>query len=285
MPSFDPDLENELRSLVKRRLQDDLDLRPHAAVEARWIVQHALNKSVNGEQVRVLAQSMTTQRLNGAPLSRIFGEAEFYGLPVGVNQATLDPRNDTEALIDLILDHIDDRPLSVLDLGTGTGCIPIALLSERQNWRALGVDLAPEAVRQARLNRDDDRLSDYQLVSRLDFAVSDWFDGLGDKAVYDLIVSNPPYLTAQEMTELDASVRGHDPDLALDGGPDGLAPYRVIFDQALAWLSAAGWVAVEIGWQQKDDVTAIAMANGFQLIAARQDLGQRDRAMLFQRVN
>lgn len=285
MPQFDPDLEIELRSLVKRRLQDDVNLRPHAAVEARWIVQHALEHGINAEQVRVHAQTMATQRLGGRPLSRIFGEAEFYGLPIGVNQATLDPRNDTEALIDLILDHIDNRPLSLLDLGTGTGCIPIALLSQRSQWRALGVDLAPDAVSQARMNRDDGRLSPYQLPNRLDFAVSDWFDGLVGDMAFDLIVSNPPYLTAQEMIELDASVRGHDPNLALDGGPDGLTPYRVIFDQALPWLTAAGWVAVEIGWQQKDDVTAIATAKGFRLIADRQDLGQRDRALLFQRVN
>jgi len=98
-------------------------------------------------------------------------------------------------------------------------------------------------------------------------------------------VSNPPYLTSEEMADLDASVRGYDPTLALDGGPDGLAPYRLILGQAPAWLSETGLVAVEIGWQQKDDVVSIAKKSGFRLLDARQDLGQRDRALLFQRVN
>ena len=91
MSRFDPDLESELRALVKRRLQDDPNLRVHAAVEARWIVQHAMDNSRNGEDARTSVQSMATKRLAGVPLSRIFGEAEFYGLPIGVNDATLDP--------------------------------------------------------------------------------------------------------------------------------------------------------------------------------------------------
>ena len=285
MSRFDPDLEGELRALVKRRLQDDPNLRVHAAVEARWIVQHAMDNSRNGEDARTSVHAMATQRLAGVPLSRIFGEAEFYGLPIGVNDATLDPRNDTEALVDLVLAHLEDQPLRLLDLGTGTGCIPIALLSCRHQWRATGVDLAPEAVRQAEQNRDDPRLASHQLNARLGFLVSDWFDALDVDVAYDLIVSNPPYLTSQEMVDLDASVRGYDPSLALDGGPDGLAPYRLIFSQAAAWLHQTGMVAVEIGWQQKDDVVSIAKKSGFRLLDARQDLGQRDRALLFQRVN
>ena len=285
MTRFDPDLESELRALVKRRLQDDPNLRVYAAVEARWIVQRALATSQNGEDARTSAQSMTTQRLGGAPLSRIFGEAEFYGLPMGVNDATLDPRNDTEALIDLVLAHLDDRPLRLLDLGTGTGCIPIVLLAHRPQWRATGVDLAPEAVSQALQNRDDKRLMEFQLGGRLDFLVSNWFDGLGNDARYDVIVSNPPYLTSSEMDNLDVSVRGHDPILALDGGSDGLVSYRAIFEQGASWLGPKGLVAVEIGWQQKGDVISIAEKSGFRLLDARQDLGQRDRALLFQRVN
>ena len=285
MSRFDTDLESELRALVKRRLQDDPNLRVYAAVEARWIVQHALDNSLNGEDARTSVQSMTTKRLAGVPLSRIFGEAEFYGLPIGVNDATLDPRNDTEALVELVLAHLEDRPLRLLDLGTGTGCIPIALLSCRHQWQATGVDLAPEAVSQAEQNRDDPRLALHQLSARLDFLVSDWFDALDRDGAYDLIVSNPPYLTSTEMVDLDASVRGYDPTLALYGGPDGLAPYQLIFGQAPAWLSQTGLVAVEIGWQQKDDVVSIAKQSGFRLLDARQDLGQRDRALLFQRVN
>ena len=281
---FDQDLAFELRALAKFRFQQSEDLKPHAAVEARWIVEQAIAASSDGEAARATAQMMVSRRLAGEPLSRIFGEAEFYGLPIGVNHATLDPRNDTEALVDLVLTHADNSHKKLLDLGTGSGCISIALLARRPTWHGLGVDLSGDALACARANRDDPRLHQFRLVDRLNFAQSDWFSNISPDSKFDLVVSNPPYLTQTEMRNLDKSVQGFDPVLALDGGHDGLGAYRQILQSVSNWLAPGGLVGLEIGWQQRDAVVTIASENAFELVEVRQDLASRDRAVVLQEI-
>jgi release factor glutamine methyltransferase len=217
------------------------------------------------------------RRLAGEPVWRILGEREFWGLTFRLSSATLEPRPDSETIVEAALAQLGlrrDEPLSILDLGTGTGCLLIALLSECRQARGLGVDLSDEACRMAAGNA---RLNG--LEARAAFRQGDWTQGLG--GAFDVIVSNPPYIPASEIANLSVEVREHDPRLALDGGADGLAPYRIFARSLPPLLAPGGFIVFEIGAGQKADVVAIMAAGGLELQASRHDLGGHERALIF----
>jgi release factor glutamine methyltransferase len=217
------------------------------------------------------------RRLAGEPVWRILGEREFWGLTFRLSPATLEPRPDSETIVEAALARLGlrrDEPLSILDLGTGTGCLLIALLSECRQARGLGVDLSDEACRMAAGNA---RLNG--LEARAAFRQGDWTQGLG--GAFDVIVSNPPYIPASEIANLSVEVREHDPRLALDGGADGLAPYRIFARSLPPLLAPGGFIVFEIGAGQKADVVAIMGAGGLELQASRHDLGGHERALIF----
>lgn len=217
------------------------------------------------------------RRVRGEPVYRILGRREFYGLDLGLSRDTLEPRPDTEALVDLVFDLIKDirrEPLEILDLGTGTGAICLALLSQLPEARGTGTDLAPGALAQAAANAEANGLGD-----RFSTVESRWFEKIA--GLYDVIVSNPPYISSHVIPELDREVREHDPLLALDGGTDGLDAYRDIAAGSAAFLKAGGIVAVETGYDQKKSVRAIFESAGFVEIAAVKDLAGNDRAQAF----
>lgn len=214
------------------------------------------------------------QRAGREPIGRIIGAREFWGLTFAVTPATLEPRPDSEAVIEAILAA---RPTAarVLDLGTGTGCLLIALLHEWREAQGLGVDISPEALQCARRNAEHHGLGD-----RAQFAVSNWFANV--QGQFDVIVANPPYLSKADMAELAPEVR-HDPPAALTGGDDGLDAYRTIFSNASRHLAVDGIIAVEIGAGQKDDVVALAIKNEFKLCGEKSDLSGRCRCLVFAR--
>jgi release factor glutamine methyltransferase len=217
------------------------------------------------------------RRLAGEPVWRILGEREFWGLTFRLSPATLEPRPDSETIVEAALARLGlrrDEPLSILDLGTGTGCLLIALLSECRQARGLGIDLSDEACRMAAGNA---RLNG--LEARAAFRQGDWTQGLG--GAFDVIVSNPPYIPASEIANLSVEVREHDPRLALDGGADGLAPYRIFARSLPPLLAPGGFIVFEIGAGQKADVVAIMAAGGLELQASRHDLGGHERALIF----
>lgn len=219
------------------------------------------------------------RRLEGEPVFRIIGSRPFRGLNLAMSADTLEPRPDTEALVDLALSQLaaQDRlqqHLSILDLGTGTGAIGLAMLAELPDASAVLTDISAGALKTARENAAANNFA-----SRAQFLESNWFDAVSGR--FDLIMSNPPYIPSAIIAELDIEVRNHDPLRALDGGPDGLDPYRVIARDALAHLQPAGLVAVEIGHDQAAPVTAIFEAAGYRLLELRKDLGGRDRALAF----
>lgn len=244
-----------------------------AALDARALLKTATGLSfealiANGREplgldAERLFQSYVARRIAGEPVSRIRGAREFYGRDFQIDAHTLDPRPDTETLIAAVLDRVDQektagRPIRILDLGTGSGCILITLLAELPQATGVGVDISRGALDMARENADAVGVAD-----RARFVVSDWFDALTDQ--FDVIVSNPPYIASAEIGGLAREVAQHDPRTALDGGPDGLDAYRRIAAGAAGFLAPGGQAMVEIGWTQAEAVSGLFRAAGFEV--------------------
>lgn len=217
------------------------------------------------------------RRVRGEPVYRILGQRSFYGLEFKLSKETLEPRPDTEILVDAVLEALRGResePLAVIDLGTGTGAIAQALLSRLPNARGTGVDLSAEALATAQENAVLNGLS-----GRFEVRQSDWFEKIS--GTYDVIVSNPPYIASKVIPSLGREVRDFDPRLALDGGDDGLAAYRAIAADARPFLDKNGLIAVETGFDQRHSVEEIFRKHGFILVKARKDYGGNDRVQIF----
>jgi release factor glutamine methyltransferase len=220
------------------------------------------------------------RRLKREPVARITGTREFYGRGFTIAPPALDPRPDTETLIEAALAVVErrgwrDRTLSLLDLGTGTGCILVTLLAELPRAQGLGTDLSPSALALAAANAV--RLG---VGSRAAFLAADWLDGIAGK--FDLVLSNPPYLASGEIAGLAPEVAAYDPMLALDGGPDGLDAYRRIAAGASAVLAEGGRLLVEIGAGQAAQVSDIFRAAGLKLDPSQaigRDLAGRPRVV------
>ena len=203
------------------------------------------------------------------PMSHILGRRQFYGRAFKVTGAVLDPRPETECLVAAALEEGFER---VLDLGTGSGCILLSLLAEREGAHGLGADVSAAALDVARENAA--RLG---LASRAAFQEADWFKGIAGQ--YDLIVSNPPYIGIAEMPEL-APELAHEPRGALTDEGDGLSAYRAIAAGVMAHLVPGGRILVEIGRTQGADVARIFVEAGLQAVELRQDLDGRDRVVM-----
>lgn len=218
-----------------------------------------------------------SRRVAGEPVWRILGEREFWGLPFRLSPATLEPRPDSETIVEATLKQLVDRrhePLSLLDLGTGTGCLLIALLSELPRATGLGVDLSEEAALTAAGNAALNGMAE-----RATFRQGDWTEGLAGR--FDVILSNPPYIPSAEIATLSVEVREHDPLLALDGGSDGLKPYRIFARTLPALLAPGGIIVFEIGAGQGTDVVALMREGGLEFLGSRSDLGGHERALIF----
>jgi release factor glutamine methyltransferase len=222
-------------------------------------------------------EAAVARRVGGEPVYRILGRRGFYGLELRISKDTLDPRPDTEVLVDLVLELLSARredTLDILDLGIGTGAICLALLSQLPGAKGIGVDLAEGALVTATENAGLNGLG-----GRFSAVRSNWFDDVA--GLYDVVVSNPPYIRSDIVPTLDREVREHDPILALDGGTDGLDAYRAIANGVGRYLKADGIVAVETGFDQKHAVKQIFEIAGFEQVAAAKDFASNDRAQAF----
>ncbi|MEE2809655.1 Protein-N(5)-glutamine methyltransferase PrmC, methylates polypeptide chain release factors RF1 and RF2 [Tritonibacter mobilis] len=204
------------------------------------------------------------------PVSHLIGERDFYGRRFKVSADVLDPRPETETLIEAALSEPFER---VLDLGVGSGCILVTLLAEQQGALGLGVDLSEAACLQASANAVLHRVE-----ARADIRQSDWFSAV--KGQFDLIVSNPPYIALNEMDDLSEEVREHEPQMALTDGADGLSAYRLICAGLGRHLAQGGRVLVEIGPTQGAAVAEMMRAAGLVEVTVLPDLDGRDRVVL-----
>lgn len=218
----------------------------------------ALNDALVPEAAALFGASIE-RRLAGEPVSRIIGIREFYGRPFRIDASTLDPRPDTETLVEAALGLVDrEAPLNILDLGTGSGCILITLLAELPRASGVGVDVSLGALELARANAQTVGVGD-----RAAFLASDWLEAV--EGSFDLVVANPPYLSAADMAALSPEVRDHDPAPALDGGPDGLSAYRRIVPGLRKALRPGGFALFEIGPGQDQAVSRLLAEAGLDV--------------------
>ncbi|MNU61272.1 Release factor glutamine methyltransferase [compost metagenome] len=219
-------------------------------------------------------EAMVARRLKREPVSRILGRKGFWKIMLNVTPDVLSPRPDTETLLDVIVRAFPpQRAFEMIDLGTGSGAILLATLAERAGARGVGTDISTEAIAVARENA-----ANLDLDGRCTFIRTEWAAGFADDS-FDLVVSNPPYIPTGDIPGLDPEVREHDPHLALDGGPDGLQPYRDLAPEIARILRPEGVFAVEIGWDQGAQVKALFEAAGFTGVKVVKDLGDRDRVV------
>lgn len=225
-----------------------------------------LDRAVDSQQIS-RTRRMLRRRVEGEPLSRILGRREFWGLEFGLSKETLDPRPETETIVEALLKRKPDRhaPLRILDLGTGTGCLLLALLSEYQQASGIGIDIAEAAVRTAIGNA-----ANLGFAHRARFFVGDW--GAAVSGRFDAIIVNPPYIASSDLPLLPREVARHDPWRALDGGEDGLSAYREIAAELPILLAASGVFASEVGVHQARTVAAIVEAKGLILDGVENDL-------------
>jgi release factor glutamine methyltransferase len=266
----------------QRLIAADID---NAALDARLLLQNVTglgHAEIVGDPDHEVTEGQASgfaglvdRRQANEPVSRILGRREFYGREFVVTPDVLDPRADTEALLELCLDHLAaDREWRILDLGTGSGILAISLAAELPLTHVEVVDVSVAALAVARSNAG--RLG---VAARCHLHRGNWFSG--SKGTYDLIVSNPPYIETAAISGLEPDVRNFDPLLALDGGADGLSAYRSIAGECASYLTGAGKVAVEIGAGQQADVTAIFESHGLSCLEARKDLGGHVRGLIF----
>jgi release factor glutamine methyltransferase len=255
-------------------------------LDARLLVGHALGldhtgltidsgRSLGGNAAHALA-ALATRRLKREPVARILGVKEFWGLPLRLNDATLVPRPETETVVEAALAAIDSagprtRALRIADLGTGSGALLIALLTELPNAAGIGTDVSRDALAAARGNAG--RLG---IAARTEFTVCDF--GAALTGSFDLVVSNPPYIASADIALLPPEVR-HDPRRALDGGADGLGCYRAIAEQAPKLLKPTGHLVVELGIGQESAVAVLFRSSGLVSAPGYPDLSGIPRAL------
>jgi release factor glutamine methyltransferase len=277
-----PTLGDLLADAAKKLEESSVD---DARREARLIAQFAfdigLEKILGQPEWTPTAEALETftnalaRRSGREPLSQIVGMKEFWGLDFRVTCDTLTPRPDTETLVEAVLEAFPDTkaPLRILDLGLGTGCLLLSLLSEYSNGTGTGVDISPSALKVAQENAD--RLT---LKDRVDLRLGNWFEPV--RGEFDIIVSNPPYITPAEMAILQPEVSKYEPELALIGGEDGLACYRLIIGKAQAHLCPGGVVFLEVGAGQAAQVIEIGKKTGFKVLEVRCDLAGIERCIV-----
>ena len=220
-------------------------------------------------------QNIVKRRCSREPVSRIVGERDFWSLTLQLNPSSLDPRADSETLIEGLKRYLPDKGVhvNIIDLGTGTGCLLLAALKEFPNSYGVGVDISEECVKLAQENAVKN-----ELQNRTAFVQSDWGQKVYEK--FDIILSNPPYIEEDEIQILEPEVRNFDPKIALNGGKDGLSCYQTLGAEFGSLLKEEGLIFLEIGYKQREQVGNIMAMNGLKCLSVEQDLGKRDRCLV-----
>lgn len=251
-----------------------------AGLSVEQLVAHGGDPAPAG--VVAAMRELTGRRVRREPMAYILGEREFWGLPFKVSPAVLVPRPDSETLIETVLDLLPERerPLRILDLGVGSGCLLLTLLKEYPKATGIGVDASPEALAIAGENAAALGVTPRVRLLGEDWRVAGWADRLGGP--FDLLVSNPPYIETSTIAALMPEVANHEPRLALDGGPDGLEAYRIIAAASPGLIAPGGWALVEGGEGQAVDISRIFSAAGMSPQPPRKDLAGVERVVASQ---
>jgi len=259
-------------------------------LEAQLLLAHVLNcakidllvryDETPTESARTAYRELIQRRIEHWPVAYLTGTKEFYSLAFEVSPAVLIPRPDTETLILEALRLLKPIPNpAILDLGTGSGCIAVTLAKHHATARLTAVDLSPDALDVAKRNA-----TKHSVAERIRFLQGDLWNPVPVGSTFDMIVSNPPYVTPAEFASLDATVRDHEPRLALDGGPDGLAFYRRIATAGGAFLKPGGWVLVEIGSTQDSAVRSLLADAGYEVGKTLKDMADLPRVVTARRL-
>ncbi|CAI0855313.1 Release factor glutamine methyltransferase [Serratia quinivorans] len=268
------DYQSWLKAAVARLTQSD-SARRDAEILLGFVTGRArtflmaFGETLLTQQQQEQLERLLVRRERGEPVAYLIGEREFWSLPLSVSPATLIPRPDTECLVELALERLPSSACNILDLGTGTGAIALALASERPDCTVTGVDLQPEAVALAQHNAQKLAIGNAQ------FLQGSWFAPLAGQT-FALIASNPPYIDAADPHLAQGDVR-FEPSSALVAQQHGLADLSAIVQLAPQYLQPQGWLLLEHGWQQGESVRALLQAAGFISIATRRDYGDNDR--------
>lgn len=275
----------EWHRLIEESLQKAHFENPH--LEAKWLLAAALERDNSfiilnptylptSEEVNKV-QDWMERRLQGEPLSRLKGIREFWSLPFYLNSQTLDPRPETEILVEGVLKWVGEKksqPWRILDFGTGSGCLLVSLLTELPQAAGLGVDISTEALSMAQFNAKINTVD-----SRATFHQGNWGEGL--VGPFDIIVSNPPYIPLKDKKTLERNVLEFDPHQALFGGQDGLDCYKSLVPDIKRLLSPHGMTALEIGQGQRESVENLFHAAGFKTLFVLKDLAGIERIIGF----
>ena len=225
------------------------------------------------------------QRVSGKPVSRIIDKRNFWKMEFKINEATLDPRYDSETLIDAVLNHFTNKlqPLKILDLGSGSGCLGLSLLHEYPNSEASFFDISSKSLEMVKKNALNLGLSERSCYINLDWTVNEWHKKLmaiENNIKYDVIVSNPPYVPTNVIKTLKKEVKKYDPFVALNGGKEGLDAYKSILPKLINIIRSNGKIFIELGKSQQNHVTSIATDHGLSLIEYRKDLSGVTRVII-----
>ena len=255
-------------------------------VDAEWLMTHVLDcprPEMSLRHGEVLSEAQQSQwdsfmagRAARIPLQHLMGSADFCGLVLEVNETVLVPRPETELLAEQAWQCANaiEKPV-VLDVGTGSGCLAIAIAVNCPQAEVHALDVSPEALVVARANA-----ARHQVQGRINFFEADGRSVLPGKILFDLIVSNPPYIPTSEISKLQAEVREHDPHVALDGGADGLDFYRALATHALKRLQPSGRLMLEVGDGQVEEVSALLLASGWRVLEVFPDLNNVQRIVI-----
>jgi release factor glutamine methyltransferase len=261
----------------------------NARFEARLLLAHAAQLTIEQLVARgtdeaaapaiEALRSLTARRVRREPMAYILGEREFWGLPFKVTPAVLVPRPDSETVIEAVLSLMPDRERAwrILDLGVGSGCLLLTLLSEYPKASGVGLEASPEAMAVAQENAERLAVAGRTSLKAGDWRQAGWRDALGGP--FDLVVSNPPYIESAAIARLMPEVASYEPRLALDGGADGLEAYRAIAAESPKMVTPGGFVVVESGEGQAFGISALFASAGLRTLPPWRDLGGIERVV------
>lgn len=259
-------------------------------LDARILLELSLNISheqiiLNPEKTLTKKQfnkykTLLERRFKGEPISHIIGKRYFWKNEFTINKNVLDPRPDSESLIESVLKIFPNKKekLNILELGVGSGCLIISLLKEYKNAKGTAVDISDKALKIAEANANN-----LKVKTRLKLIESDWFENIQSTEKFDLIISNPPYIPSEQIKTLQTEVKDYEPILALDGGKDGLDCYRKIAKQSSNFLNNNGYICLEVGQNQYKDIIEIFEKQKFSVEFYKKDLANIERVVCFKK--